>query len=1104
LFRIVLDEGVKWMKKYRLLQFLALTLLLVQPFEIIPRAPYVAVANQVDASSEQYGLIRVALTENVAPRSDWSNGTLYSLRILQKFLPINITVITDFTSLSDYQVLFLNMLNISDADITAVTNWVYNGGSLVCIGQSGRYNEAGVERASHPLATVLGLVLDGWERTSGAEVRKIVTKVDWYWWTSGVVYDTANNGDGLYWELEDYYYIPQSETANVSLNGATLKMSCRDKDDAYEEPFLTSNTYGSGNAFFIAADAFYRLMWKPPKEEVGLYNNENYLVAGYWFRSGLLWQILYAIVLDCFSNVPLPIITSMPNGYYSAMNFGLKVNVTDYAYEDLTQFWQPELFDKYPTLKGWFWGFWLVASGVDETYNATDLINFVKEYGYAGIRSETGALQDYLLSYDFLTGYGFDYKYDGSSGLYIGINDMINLIENWNFTNIFYLRRASGQLEHGAEISTIPTPICNDTGIINFYASPYIYPPDWSLLIQQQKILGENYGIGGLCTGNDYENWTGYIPDADKTISTFIDDNTLWTTNGSGFLDWWNKRWEVNMTGFSVNSTQMTIDLQTPNVQGLTVLLKGRDDISEITVDGAVLSPNPESNRLVIPELTEGMHRIVIKFMFNPVSMEEYNEELKVEGKPYVQHSTQIIEYINYTHQCLRLTLDLSGNVSAELKVNSSYVPRQVFADGQPINFTYDGNVATVLTSYAQVDIYYAQPKINRFSSSKTEYLTNESVTLTLETYADHSTSDVVKWLARVVVLDEALQIVDTMDQEIEMSAEVVKILDFTVKNLPQGSYTIIAEMLDPDAGNILAVNSLRVNVTETSAAPSFFGSDELEMYNDELRSEGLPYVEGSTQTIVDLVFSNSYQRLSITLDVLSGVKTGLNVYSSYSPRQVFADGQPISFSYSANITTMLVSYAHVDIYYAQPKIAEFTTSKPSYYPDEEVGLALKVYGDYSAPETVKWLIRLTIRNETEEIVKTMYEDIELNMTQTLTLQPAVGKLSEGIYTLTAETIDPDAENILETNSTTTTVAKAPTGLSLPLIVLIITVVAMGGTAAVLYVLHRLKVLRKITGPEFGHKSLTFCWYFASKMAYVQSRSRILISLQHPKFLYLC
>jgi len=1051
------------MKLRRLFPFLLIILILVPLFEIILPTSFVAGAEETMAGSSQSGLIRVALTKNVAPRSDWSNGTLYHLRILQKFIPINITVITNFETLSDYQILFLNMLNISDADITTITNWVNEGGFLVCIGQSGRYDETGEERTSHPFGTVLGVTLDGWQRASGEEVRKVITNCTWYWWSSGIVYDTANNGDGMYHELQDYYYIPKSESVNVTLNEATQIMSCRDKNVTYEEPFLTNNTYGSGKAFFITADAFYRLVWKPPRANVGLYDlGSNVLIAGFWFRSGLLWQILYAIILDCFSDIPLPIVTSMPNGFFTAMGFGMHTSGTgadndtadDDALENLNQYWRP-LMDEYPELKGWFWGFWLATSIIDGTSNASNIVDFVNEFGYAGTRSHTVArtLEDYAISSECLRKNGFKYEYEGSAGGDVAMSTVATLVKDWNFTDIFYSRRVSGGAEHGAFISSIPYPISNYTGVTNFFVSPYAgTPQEWGSLIEKQKKLGQNYGIGGYCMVRNFDSWIGYIPYVNETINTFIDDDTVWKASGQLFVDWWDKRWEINITDFSANSTYITVSLQTPNIQNLTLLIEEMaKTYRNITVDGTPLTLVPEASRLVIPSLSQGTHEIVIKIsIFRNAELEEYNDGLRDEGKPYITDSTRTIEYLNFTHPRLSLTLDIPTSVIAKLTICSPYPPRQVFAGGQPTSFTYSANIATILIPYDHVDIYYAQPDINRFSSTKQEYGTDESVALTLEIYGDNPTSEVAKWLARVTVLDEAENIIDTKGQEVEVGRAGAKTLDFAVKNLWEGTYTITAEVLDPEGENVLAMNSLTISVKEASTAPLVFDTIELKKYNDELKVKGLPYIEESTQTIVNLAFSNTYQRLSITLDVRSGVNTSLKICSPYSPRQVFAGGQPTSFTYTANTATILIPYDHVDIYYAQPD-SEFTSSKPSYEPDEDVELTLKVHGANSTSEIVKWFIRFTIEDETEKIVKTVYEQIESNATQSF----VVGNFLEGTYTITAEIIDPEAENILERRSLTIQVAEAQ--IIPPLITVIVTTIIVAMIGIAIYAWYHMK-----------------------------------------------
>ena len=84
-----------------------------------------------------------------------------------------------------------------------------------------------------------------------------------------------------------------------------------------------------------------------------------------------------------------------------------------------------------------------------------------------------------------------------------------------------------------------------------------------------------------------------------------------------------------------------------------------------------------------------------------------------------------------------------------------------------------------------------------------------------------------------------------------------------------------------------------------------------------------------------------------------------------------------------------------------------------------------------------------------------MYEEIKLEATESLTLQLVAGNFSEGTYTITAEMIDPEAENVLEARSLTIKVAEAPTVLPLIPVILTTTIIAIIGVAV--YAWYRLK-----------------------------------------------
>ncbi|UCB61215.1 MAG: hypothetical protein JSW72_03975 [Candidatus Bathyarchaeota archaeon] len=1040
----------------------------------------------------QSGLIRAALTSNVAPRDDWSNGTLHNLRILQKILPIRITVTEDFENLNDFQILFLNLLNISDSDIATIANWVDAGGVAVCIGQSGRYDETGKERTAHPLSHVLGITLNGWERDSGANVRKILVTTSWHWWSSGRIYDVTNNGDGLYHESADIYYVPKDECVNVTLNGAAQIMSAQDKNlssyfppfptfTTYEEPLLTTHSYGSGRAFFVAADIFYRLLWKPPRPQFGIYTNENSLVGGYWFRIGLLWQILYAITLDSFSTIPLPIVTSMPNGFHTAMSFGIKTvgygvadndTADDSIYENMMKYWKPQLLDQQPTLKGWFWGFWIMTKTIDKTTNASNIVSFVTENGYAGSRSHTGhwALSDYIKSSEILHSYGFDYDYEGSAGATVKIQDLATLTKNWNFTDIFYLRRISGKGEHGAEISCLPYPISNHTGIVNFFAQPYAVELagsliEWRLLISRQKVLGENYGIGGYCMGDTYLGWIGSIENINETINTFIADDTVWKTNGPTFEDWWNKRWDVTITDFSTNSTHVEVTIQTPKIENLTLLMKEAENIYNITVDGAPLTPLPESSRIVIPKMAQGVHKISIKIsLFGDSELDAYNKDLETAGRPYIYDSTHLIESLNFTYPRLTLTLFPLQSESAKIKIHSLYSPLKAFADGSIIEFNYGSNITTISTSQERVDLYYAQPQIIQFLSTKQEYEINETATFVIEIYGDHPTSEVAKWIVRLSLIDEGGVVVSLTAREIEISMDAAKILQIRVSNLLLGHYSAIAEVLDPQTADVLAVDSLNVTVKEGSEAPPLFSASTLENYNDQLKQGGLPYVESSTQTVVGLVYSTNYQRLSINLDANLNSEATVEVSSLHSPVQVFANNHPLDFAYYSNTCTILTSHTQLDLYFVQLRILEFKPTKKSYNPNEPVEVTLKIDEDRPSG-TGEWFAWIELADDTAKTIATIYKEIVLNETTSAQVQLTLGNFSEGTYSLTIQLFDPESENMLETASSTIEVTALATEPLFPPLLLAIVVLLLG-TGIAIYIIHRVRYrVRNIT-PE--------------------------------------
>ncbi len=191
--------------------------------------------------------LKVAYTKNVAPHSDYGNGTRYQLSIIEKFMPLEVTLIDDFKSLSNYDVLILNRLNMSDSEVTNVENFVASGGVLLYVGQSGRYKDDGTERANNPFDEALGTTTESWERgASASRISSLKVYTNWAFWEAG-------NTLSFYDYVKSRYDSPaNSYVMNVTTTKAQVIMA----DPATSKVIFTRYSRENNVTYFLASDRY--------------------------------------------------------------------------------------------------------------------------------------------------------------------------------------------------------------------------------------------------------------------------------------------------------------------------------------------------------------------------------------------------------------------------------------------------------------------------------------------------------------------------------------------------------------------------------------------------------------------------------------------------------------------------------------------------------------------------------------------------------------------------------------------------------------------------------------------------------------------------------
>lgn len=566
----------------------------------------------VAASEPMANILPIAVSANVPPCKDWSNGTLFHLKNLQHFIPIDIQIITDFSTLSNYKMLFLDKIDLTNTEVAQIRDWTNRGGVLVCIGQSGMYN-TGQQRATQPLSDVLGVNLNSWQRNAGSSIGYITYQTNWQWWSKGTQYS-------LCYHLVDQEVRPQ-RAVNVSISTAEVMATFTDTSDRYPTPAITRNSYGAGSAYLISADIFWLIGYNPT------YPTSENIWIGTDFHAPLqngfptLMMDLLAIIYDKW--IPTVVVTTMPYNYLAAMGWDLHLEggygggpqatsnadvASNNCYANLLQ-WRDRLFSKYPQLKGDFWNFMLITTIVDGTSNSTNIRNFVQEWGTPGSHSNTHTNDptSYLASYqklhEWYPGKTFGLDCPGGGGMGVDLQVFYDI---WSRNNGNGLRGYVDQ--SGAPYFSIPYPVCNDTSDTVLEWAKGWGGQDWSKDIAAQKAYGANYGFGGYAMTNSHDYETGSVYYVDSVINQYINDGQVWKVGQEQFMEWWNARWQVKVLNYADTGGSVTMQISTPEIGGLTFLLSNMINPKKVYVDGNLVGQTKDRITL---NFTSGQHAIV-------------------------------------------------------------------------------------------------------------------------------------------------------------------------------------------------------------------------------------------------------------------------------------------------------------------------------------------------------------------------------------------------------------------------------------------------------------------------------------------------------------
>lgn len=670
------------------------------------------------SAASQTQLIPTALWRNVPPRADWANGTLYHLTITKHFIPIDIRVINDLSSLESYRILLVHRLLAGDGDIRIIADWVRNGGVLVWIGQSGRMRDDGTERLTHPLGEVLGVDLNSWEKRSGEDLGILRYERQWLWWSIGDTYSA---------------FMERSLIADVSVKSSDILATMSDVNNEYAIAAITRNSFGAGKAYFFSGEFFWRNFYTSAIEGVGIAEDSMRpeAIKGLFYA---LWLNFLAIILENFETVP--VLQTLPYDLRAATGFHMHAEGSrsheeneendDLLYSNLIDRWTPQLFDLFPQLKGFFWQFQIVTNLIDGTSSRDSILEFMLDYGVIGSHThshKSKTIEDWVRSIRLLKSLNLEYRFStdwpaGGQGINLKIGDVYRV---WNSEDILGLFAISG----GATPSPapgIPFPFWNKT-------SPIV--KEWSLAVPReggvlaQKTYGE-FGLGGmtLAVAHDWDPVRDKIFDV---IRASVDDPQTWKVNDVLLMEWWLSRWAANITGFAVSEGGILIDLTTPEISGLSILLWNIDGrIVDVLIDDSMhLGYYPQAQRVIIPHLTAGNHRLDIKIGVGNVRVPNLASGYEQGHLGFINNLTRA-EY-DASAGVLDLSIWQKGTKRLVIDTAGLGKPSHVVADGTPLSegneWTYSNALVTLNLSFdsaKQILVRWLPPQINTTTSTTT------------------------------------------------------------------------------------------------------------------------------------------------------------------------------------------------------------------------------------------------------------------------------------------------------------------------------------------------------------------------------------------------
>jgi len=161
-----------------------------------------------------------------------------------------------------------------------------------------------------------------------------------------------------------------------------------------------------------------------------------------------------------------------------------------------------------------------------------------------------------------------------------------------------------------------------------------------------------------------------------------------------------------------------------------------------------------------------------------------------------------------------------------ELTYNSRMTTNPISTTSEIFAWDYDStnNVVFIkfLSSFTvKVSVHFGVPNVSGFSPSKSVYSPSEAVEVFINVYGNYSALLSMNWIAKVAVKDIVNNTVKTMEQEFQLAQSETKQLRFALGTFEMGTYTAIAQTVDPRTGYTLVTNQLTFEVKTLQTQPT-------------------------------------------------------------------------------------------------------------------------------------------------------------------------------------------------------------------------------------------------------------------------------------------